>query len=112
MAVLVGIVGMGAGMTTTAPEAEAAGGDRIPDDIWRARTDDYLAFATGQGLNAGSIPSVLAHAERADRDPSFTWDATSVDPSDFEARFEQLRQYKDTGDFAINDYLFTILRHG
>jgi hypothetical protein len=112
MALLVGVLGMGAGMTTDAPGAAAAGSDRIPDDIWRARTDDYLAFATGQGLNAGSIASELAHAERAERDPSFTWDAGSVDPSDYEARFEQLRQYKDTGDFAINDYLFTLLRHG
>ena len=39
------IVGIGAGMTN-APAASAAPSDRIPDDIWRARTDDYLAFAT------------------------------------------------------------------
>lgn len=111
MALIVGVTGMGASMAN-APEAAAAPSDRIPEDIWRVRTDDYLAHATGRGLNPGSIASVLAHAERAERDPSFVWASDTVDPTDFEARFEQLRQYKDTGDFAINDYLFAILRHG
>jgi len=90
----------------------AEGGDRVPEDVWRARTDDYLAWATSLGLSQGSIPSILAHAERHDRDPSFAWDANAPDPSDFEGRFQQLREFRDTGDFAINDYLFTLLRHG
>ena len=88
------------------------GGERVPEDVWQARTDDYLAWATAQGLSPGSIPSVLAHAERHDRDPSFVWDANAPDPSDYEARFQQLREFHDTGDFAINDYLFTLLGHG
>ena len=87
------------------------GGARVPEDVWRARTDDYLAWVTGQGLSSGSIPSVLAHAERHDRDPSFVWDSNAPDPSDYEARFQQLREYSDTGDFAINDYLFALLGH-
>jgi hypothetical protein len=88
------------------------GGERVPEDVWRARTDDYLAWATSLGLSQGSVPSILAHAERHDRDPSFAWDANAPDPSDFEGRFQQLREFRDTGDFAINDYLFTLLRHG
>ncbi len=87
------------------------GGERVPEDVWQARTDDYLAWATSQGLSPGSIPSVLAHAERHDRDPSFVWDSNAPDPSDYEARFQQLREFRDTGDFAINDYLFTLLGH-
>jgi hypothetical protein len=87
------------------------GGERVPEDVWQARTNDYLEWATAQGLAPGSIPSVLAHAERHDRDPSFAWDANAPDPSDYEARFQQLREFRDTGDFAINDYLFTLLGH-
>lgn len=87
------------------------GGERVPEDVWQARTNDYLAWATSRGLAPGSIPSVLAHAERHDRDPSFVWDSNAPDPSDYEARFQQLREFRDTGDFAINDYLFTLLGH-
>lgn len=90
----------------------APGGERVPEDVWQARTDDYLAWVTSQGLSPGSIMSVLAHAERRERDSSFVWDANAPDPSDYEARFQQLREFRDTGDFAINDYLFTLLRHG
>ena len=61
------------------PVAEAAG-DRMPEDAWRQRTDDYLAYVTAQGLAPGSVDSVLAHAERHERDPSFAWDANSAGP--------------------------------
>jgi hypothetical protein len=100
------------GTTGWAPPASAAPGDRIPDDVWRARTDDYLSFVTSKGLSAGSIDSVLAHAERHERDPSFAWEADQVARGDYEGQFENLRAYGDTGDFAINDYLFAMLRHG
>jgi hypothetical protein len=96
------------GDTAAAADAD----DRIPEDVWQARTDDYLDWATAQGLNEGSVASILAHAERHDRDPSYVWDSSAPDPGDFEARFQQLREYRDTGDFAINDYLFALLRHG
>jgi hypothetical protein len=85
---------------------------RIPEAVWRAQTDRYLQFVTDRGLAPGSIMSVLAHAERHERDASFVWDSDAPDPSDYEARFQQLREFRDTGDFAINDYLFTLLRHG
>lgn len=92
------------------PAAEAGtSSDPVPEPIWNARTDDYLAWATTQGLSPGSVMSVVAHAERHRRDPSYVWDSTAPDPSDYEARFEQLRQFKDTGDFSINDYLFALL---
>jgi hypothetical protein len=92
-----------------ADAATEFGGERVPEDVWHARTNNYLQFATGLGLSPGSIMSVLAHAERHERDPSFTWDSNAPDPSDYEARFQQLREFRDTGDFAINDYLFTLL---
>ena len=90
----------------------ATGGERVPEDDWQARTDDYLAWVTSQGLSEGSVMSILGHAERHDRDPAFVWDSNAPDPSDFEARFQRLREFRDTGDFAINDYLFMLLRHG
>lgn len=86
-------------------------GARVPEDVWRERTDDYLTFVTDRGLNESSVMSILAHAERHERD-GFVWDSNAPDPSDFEARFQQLREFRDTGDFAINDYLFMLLRHG
>jgi hypothetical protein len=116
---LVVIVGAGSGVMpspvgpTDAPAAAATDpGDRIPGDVWRARTDDYLSFVTGQGLQPGSIMSVIANAERAERDPSFAWDTNAPGPADYQGQFTNLEQYKDTGDFAINDYLFALLGHG
>jgi hypothetical protein len=109
LAVVPGAIGPLAG----GPAASAAeGGERVPEDVWQTRTGDYLAWVTSQGLSPGSIMSVLGHAERHDRDPSFVWDSNAPDPSDYEARFQQLREFRDTGDFAINDYLVTLLRHG
>jgi hypothetical protein len=93
-----------------APPAQAASAapDRYDPALWRARQDDYLTWATSGSLSPGSVDSILAHAERAHRDPSFTWDANAPDPSDFSAQFAKLAAYKDTGDFDINNYLFLL----
>jgi len=113
LAASLGVVLDATGPNATQHTAWAAdGGGRVPEHVWQARTDDYLSFVTDRGLSAGSIMSVLAHAERHERDPSFVWDANAPDPSDYEERFQRLREFRDTGDFAINDYLFTLLRHG
>jgi hypothetical protein len=78
----------------------------ITGDEWDARTLEYLTFATDQGLSKGNVPSLVAHLERARRDPSFEFDATQVTPADYQEIWDKLDNFKDTGDFDINDFLY------
>ncbi len=76
-------------------------GDGFVDEEWFAgRQDDYLDFATAE-LDPGSINNVTAHAERADRDPDFTWDSASVTVDGFEDELADITGWKDTSDFDI-----------
>jgi hypothetical protein len=79
----------------------------IPEDEWTARQDDYLTWATeANGLDPGSLHSVLAHAERARRDADFEWDTEAITPEVLEPVVDKLLAYQDTGDFDINNMLF------
>jgi hypothetical protein len=75
---------------------------------WAARQDDYLAFAT-TSVDAGSALNLIAHLERAERDPSYTFDATGIGPEAFDASWAKIDGYVDTADFdllyLINLYL-------
>ncbi|WP_426572472.1 hypothetical protein [Aquihabitans sp. McL0605] len=85
------------------PASETAG--LIPAKAWRARQDDYLAFASGQDLDPGSPLSLLAHAtadERAGKEP----DIDQATVADFQPIFDKLEAFEDTGDFDINNLLF------
>ncbi len=73
-------------------------GDFVGRGWYRHRTDEYLAFAT-EDLNPGSILNVLAHAERAERDPDFTWDSGAVTVEGFADELFDMRNWKDTSDF-------------
>jgi hypothetical protein len=77
----------------------------VATDDWRARQDDYLTFATTE-LRPGSPYSILAHVERADRDPSFTWNPGEPTVEDFVPMFEKLQRFADTSDFDVNRLLF------
>lgn len=83
-----------------APEDDgAAAQEGYADATWFAgRQDGYLAFATEE-LDPTSIMNVLAHAERADRDPDFTWDADAVTPEAFAEPLEEITSWEDTSDF-------------
>lgn len=98
------------GATSTAAGGVNAGATNtsglIPEAQWKARQDDYLAFATKDGLSPGSLNSILVNGERARRDPSFTWDAKKPQPSDFTEMFAKLKRMDDTSDFDLNDMLF------
>ncbi len=74
------------------------GGDFVGRARFRDRQDDYLKFAT-QVLDPGSILNVLAHAERAERDRRFTWDADAVTVEGFADELSDMRNWKDTSDF-------------
>jgi len=67
---------------------------------WRARQDDYLAFAT-ESLDRRSPTNVLAHLARAQRDKSFAFDPASVRPSDFSQSFAKIDAFQDTSDFDL-----------
>lgn len=95
---------------TTAPPGGApvgTGEGYAPADWWAGRQDDYLAFATEE-LDPGSITNVIAHAERAERDPDFTWDTEAVTPEAFAEPLEKIRTWKDTSDFDAL-YLLNLL---
>jgi hypothetical protein len=83
-------------------------GDGYADPAWFAeRQEDYLAFATEE-LQPTSILNVLAHAERAKRDPDFTWDADAVTPETFAEQLDGIAGWKDTSDFDVL-YLVNLL---
>jgi hypothetical protein len=75
------------------------GDDGFADPAWFAgRQDDYLAFATEE-LDPESILNVVAHAERAEREPDFTWDSEEVTPESFSRSLDKIRDWIDTSDF-------------
>lgn len=78
---------------------------------WRARQDDYLAFAT-QSVNEGSVLNVLAHLEREDRDPSYDFDASTIGPEDFQSSWDKIDGYVDTADFDLLYLLNLYLGYG
>ncbi|MCU1497925.1 MAG: hypothetical protein JWM47_1878 [Acidimicrobiales bacterium] len=90
------------------PEAETAG--LVPVAEWRARQDDYLAFATGEDLDPTSPLSVLAHAAVAEREGKEA-DLSAATPETFAPIFEKLEAFEDTGDFDLNRLITLHLRH-
>lgn len=77
--------------------------DGFVDEAWyRARVDDYLAFAT-RTYDPGSVPNVLAHVARARRDPDHTWDPATVTLDALAPVLDKLDAWRDTGDFDLLD---------
>src|SRR5262245_58403201 len=72
----------------------------VTADEWTAAQNDFLAFATTK-FDPGSPLSVIAHAERAARDTSFTWDAQAVTPESLAPAFKLIDTYGDTADFDL-----------
>jgi hypothetical protein len=67
---------------------------------WRQRQDGYLRFATEQ-LDPTSVPNVLAHLTRSDRDRRFRFDGGAIGPDDFAATFAKIDAFRDTSDFDM-----------
>ena len=87
-------------------------GPGFVDEAWfRERQDDYLRFAT-EDLDPGSPLSVLAHAERAQRDDSFDADIAEVTESDFADVFAKIDGFEDTSDFDLMYLLALWYGHG
>ncbi len=72
----------------------------VPAEVWNARTDDYLAFATEE-FSPESPNNVSLHLERRRRDPSFEVDTASVVPAAYEEMFAEIDSMEDTTDFDL-----------
>jgi len=68
---------------------------------FRAKQDDYLAFATANPPNPGSTLNVLNHLERARRDPGYDVADGAVPAGAWQGIFDKLFQLKDTSDFDL-----------
>jgi len=85
--------------TTTTEGATVA--DGLVDEEWfRGRQDSFLAFATRE-LSPGSVTNLIAHTERATREPGFEVPAGAVAAADFEPIFERIDTLRDTTDFDL-----------
>jgi hypothetical protein len=99
-----------AGLACQPAGAPAGGGDRhgrlgsgdgyLDRREWRQRQDGYLRFATEQ-LDPTSVPNVLAHFTRAERDRRFAFDGEAIGPDDFAATFAKIDAFQDTSDFDM-----------
>ncbi len=82
------------------------------DEAWfTERQNGYLRFATEQ-LNESAPANVLAHLERAERDPSFSFDASQITPGDFAGIFEFIEGSNDTSDFDLMRLVALYYEHG
>lgn len=89
----------------------APGAAGLVDETWfQGRAEEYLTHATSV-LSPGNATNVAAHLVRAQRDPSYSWDATAVTVEGFAASWTQLDEWRDTGDFTVM-YLLWLLRLG
>jgi hypothetical protein len=87
--------------TTTSDGGPLGEGNGFVDQTWwRGRQAGYLRFATEE-LSRGDVTNVLAHATRADRDPSFGFDLATIHASDFQAAFDKIDAFQDTSDFDL-----------
>lgn len=91
--------------------AAGIGGPGFEDvDAFRARQQTYLEFAT-ESFRADSIPNVIAHAERALREPSFVWDSAALEDG-FSAALEKVRAGRDTSDFEVLYFINLLYGYG
>ena len=72
----------------------------VSKDYQWSRATGYLHYAT-QSLSPSSITNVIAHAERARRDPAFHFDSALVTPAALQGSFAQIDGFKDTSDFTM-----------
>ena len=70
-------------------------------DAFAAQQDAYLDFATEKPLDPGNPLSVVAHAEQATRDTSFTFDPSVVTPDAYADMFAGIDAFEDTTDFDL-----------
>lgn len=99
-------VGGGGGATDSMLAAPGSAG-LVDEATWQARIDEYLAGAAADPdpSNASGIVAALIAAHR---DPTYTWDPTTVTVAALQDRWDQIDEWQDTRDFALM-YLHWIL---
>lgn len=84
------------------PVASCLPFDGFVSELWMlARQRDYLAFATASPMNPSSMAHVLAHLERAARDPHYEVPPGSIPDDAWDATFEKVWRLRDTSDFDV-----------
>ncbi len=83
-----------------------------PTWFW-ARQMDWLTFATQSPANANSSPThILAHMERAKRDPNYALAPDTVAPDAWDGTFDKMFQLRDTSDFDALRLVDLLYAHG
>ncbi|HEX5096961.1 MAG TPA: hypothetical protein VFX21_13135 [Acidimicrobiia bacterium] len=82
--------------STSAPNGQST----VTDQGFAARQYEYLLSA-GAPMDPNSPLSVIASAELARRDQSYTFDASKVGPDAFERIFTRIDEFADTTDFDV-----------
>ncbi len=107
--------------TTTTTKVPAPGGGTGADGVlaapgspglveeaaWQARIDEYLAGATAD-IDPSNVSAIVSALVAAHRDPEFTWDPTTVTVDALQERWDQIDEWRDTRDFALN-YMHWVL---
>ena len=87
------------GESGDAPDADDASGV-MDEDAFRARQDDYLAFATEELIPESPL-NVITHAERATRDDGYEFAADEVSVAALQPMFDEIDGFEDTTDFDV-----------
>src|SRR5690348_11775171 len=77
--------------------ASGAKDAKVTRDAFSDRQIAYLRHAT-ESLDPGDALNVLAHFERAARDPGFAFDPSVVTPAAFKDVFHDIDTFADTTD--------------
>ena len=99
---------LAAAVAMSALLAGACGDGFFDRQAFRARQDDYLAFATEVPVQPSSILHSLNHLERGRRDPRWRLARGSLPADSWDHVFEKLWQLRDTSDFDLL-YLMNML---
>jgi hypothetical protein len=99
--------------TSNAPPAAAAvlpepGTPGLVDEAaYQARIDEYLQTAAADP-DPANLSAIVAALVAAHRDPDFPWDPSTVTVEALQERWDQIDEWRDTRDFALN-YMHWIL---
>ena len=71
----------------------------VNEDWLQARQMDFLRFATGSPLQAGSLGNILSHLDREARDSSYQVAPGSIPDDAWDGIFDKMWRLRDTSDF-------------
>lgn len=87
--------------------AEPGSPGLVDEAAYQARIDEYLAGAASDP-DPTSLTAIVAALVAAHRDPAYQWDPSTVTIEALQDRWDQIDEWRDTRDFALN-YMHWIL---